>query len=303
MKKAIKESGQLGLFDLPGPNQEQKQAPSHTEESQGSLVIATWNINSIRARLELVTQWLGVHQPDIVCLQETKVTDNLFPRETFARLGYQIASFGQRQYNGVALLSRIDITDIETGLGEEGESEARCVAATIGGLRIASVYVPNASSTTDPSFASKTAWLRKLMNWVKRSREAYDDILLCGDFNVAPMDSDVHAPSYWLYRTFIHPEVRSLLKEVASEGLIDLHRHINREAVAYTWWDYRNDAIARNEGMRIDHIYTTSALAACCDRVFVDVEARNASKPSDHAPVVARFDLRKKIAATHAPKK
>lgn len=286
------EPTQLGLpFESTSPRQQCHDRGPESGRNGESLVVATWNVNSIRARLELVVAWLKNVQPDVLCLQETKVSDELFPHEVFAQLGYQAAVHGQPRYNGVALLSRVGLAEVKTGLGEGQETEARIVAASTGGVRVASIYAPNAYSTTDSSFASKIDWLRRLAGYVRSLREEYRAFLLCGDFNVTPRDSDLHNATLWLYSTFVHPDGRNALRLVIAEGLMDLHLRVNGDAVAYTWWDYRHGAVSRNDGIRIDHIYASDLLAARCTEVFVDVGARRAEKPSDHAPIVARFKL------------
>jgi exodeoxyribonuclease III len=267
---------------------------AHGEEREPkdtSLIVATWNINSIRAHLELVVGWIKRTRPDVLCLQETKVSDDLFPHEVFSQLGYHIAIHGQQQRNGVAILSRVRLVNIHAGLGQDLEDQARAISASIMGIRVASIYAPNAYSIEDPSFASKMTWLRNLAGYVHGQREQHQHLLLCGDFNVAPRESDVHDSSLWLYRTFVHPDVRNALARVVADGLTDLHLKANGDVISYTWWDYRNDAVLQNKGLRIDHIYASDTLAACCTGVFVDVEARRSQKPSDHAPVVARFNL------------
>ena len=282
---------QLGLpFVSPPPLQQGGERCAQPSRDGGDLVVATWNVNSIRARLESVTGWLKAAEPDVLCLQETKVTDDLFPREAFAQLGYLSAVHGQQRSNGVAILSRVGLANVTASV-EQHETEARIVAASIMGVRVASIYAPNAYSTTDPSFASKVGWLRRFAKYVRSLREEYHDLLLCGDFNVAPREADVHDSSLWLYRTFVHPDVRNALEQIVAEGLTDLHLRVNGDTIAYTWWDYRNDAVSRNDGIRIDHIYASDTLAARCTNIFVDVEARQTEKPSDHAPVVSRFNL------------
>lgn len=255
------------------------------------FAVATWNVNSVRARLELLGQWLQAIQPDVVCLQETKVSDDQFPADEFARLGYRVAFHGQRRYNGVAILSRQALDRVQAGIGRGVESEARVLAASVRGIRVVNVYAPNAQSPTHETFTHKVQWLSQLARYVRKLREEYPQVLLCGDFNVAPRDADVHDRSVWLYQTFIHPDARAALKRVTTDHFIDLHVASKGNALSYTWWDYRGDAVVRNHGMRIDHVYATRQLAGRCTDVVVDLEARRAHRPSDHAPLVACFDL------------
>jgi exodeoxyribonuclease III len=270
----------------------------HECQKPEDFVVATWNVNSIRARLDLVVEWLKTTQPDVLCLQEIKVSDDLFPAWTFAQLGYHSVVHGQRRCNGVAILSRHGFSNISVGLPNDNETEARIVAASIQGLRVASIYAPNAYSITDPSFSMKLDWLGKLADYVHALRAEYGNLLLCGDFNVAPRDSDLHDPSLWLYSTFVHAAARNALRRIVDKGLMDLHMQVNRGTTVYTWWDYRNDAVSRNNGIRIDHVYATKELADRCIDGFVDVRARKAAKPSDHAPLVFRFKLRNQ---SHTP--
>jgi exodeoxyribonuclease III len=264
----------------------------HSEEAErDDFTIATWNVNSLRARFDLLKVWLQDRKPDIVFMQETKIDDHLFPHETFAKLGYHAATLGQSQYNGVAILSRFALTNVKTGFSEQ-DDQARVIAATIHGIRVASIYAPNAHSTTDTSFRFKLEWLEKLSNYAQKLRREYPLLLLAGDFNVSPLKSDVHDQSSWLYQTFIHPDVRYALKKVTSSDFVDLHVHTNGPVSAYTWWDYRNDAFSRNNGIRIDLLYANKALASYCTHVWVDRKFRGAKGSSDHAPVLARFDLR-----------
>lgn len=198
--------------------------PTNRDTSTG-LIIATWNVNSIRARLELVLGWLGREKPDVVFLQETKVTDDMFPIESFKRLGYEVVCFGQRQYNGVAILSRISIAEPSFGLTIASDQEARTIAATIFGIRMVNVYAPNAVSTADARFLRKVQWLKSLAEYMKRQQDRYQELVLCGDFNVIPFDFDAHDVSFWLYRTFVHADVRNALSNVTRQGLVDLHIH------------------------------------------------------------------------------
>lgn len=285
-------SVQLGL------ELESEFVPSQLGEKGGAsasnrqtFVVATWNVNSVRARLHLLLEWLAANQPDVLCLQETKVSDDQFPAEAFARLGYRAAVHGQQRQNGVAILSQRSLDGVQMGFGQGPEAEARVLAATVRGIRVVTVYAPNAQSLSHPSFRHKVEWLLRLAQYVRQVSGGHSHLLLCGDFNVAPRDVDVDDPSMWLYQTFVHPDARAALRQITGESLTDVYLAEKGGAIGYTWFDYRTDAVLANRGMRIDHLYATRALAKLCTRVLVDVEARRANKPSDHAPVLAHFNL------------
>jgi exodeoxyribonuclease III len=279
---------QLPLFLEPtAPDAGVEKASSLSSQNRDHLLIATWNVNSIRTRLGLVTDWLRSITPDVLCLQETRVADNAFPHAAFGEIGYKVITNGEASRNGVAIVSRHPMRDVERGLGDLEESETRAIAATIEGMRIVNVYVPNAHSTTDPRFPFKVMWLKRLARYLASVRRQHSEVLLCGDFNVTPRESDVHDSSLWLYRTFVNPEVRKALSEVVAQGVIDLHLLLNPDQIAYTWWDYRQDAFSRGNGLRIDHIYATERTAKRCIQVHTHTGPRAAEKPSDHAPVLA----------------
>lgn len=275
-------SAQLGLDLEPAP-------AIKPRESGNEVVAATWNVNSIRARIELVNDWIKRNAPDIVCLQETKVTDDLFPSDVFSRLGFHVATKGEKGRNGVAILSRFPMQSVSFGIGVENEDEARAVSVLIGSVRVVCIYAPNAYSTPDQSFVRKLAWLRQLGLYLRREREQYEHLLVCGDFNVTPRDVDLHDPSLWMYQTFVHPEARAALDATVA-GLVDLHRRLNDNTSGFTWWDYRNNALSQNHGIRIDHFYASEALASNCVQMWVDMDARRAKNASDHAPVLSRFN-------------
>lgn len=266
--------------------------PAELDREHGNeIIVATWNVNSVRAHIELIEAWLKRTGPDLVCLQETKVIDALFPFEVFSQLGYHVVVRGQGAHNGVAILSRFPLHSVTIDIGSgAANDEARVIAACIGDVRVVCVYAPNAYSVSAESFQRKLAWLRDLSSYLRGQRDLYRCLLVCGDFNVTPGDADLHDSSLWIYKTFVHPDARRALSDL-SEGLVDLHRRMNGDSRGFTWWDYRKDALAQNHGIRIDHVYTSEALAANCVEVHVDQEARRATKPSDHAPVVGRFNL------------
>jgi exodeoxyribonuclease III len=254
--------------------------------------LATWNVNSIRARLERVTAWLTQHRPDVLCMQETKIEDDAFPREPFEALGYQVATHGQRSWNGVAILSRTAIDDVQRGFDDGGdERQARLIAATTGGLRVVSAYVPNGERVGSDKYAFKLAWMSRMAAWAGRAALAEPRLALCGDFNVAPAEIDVAFPARWIDSVLFTPEVRVALEHVRSgAGLTDVVRRLHPDAPCLSWWDYRMLAFPKGNGLRIDHIFLTPALDALATAAGVDREARKGTQPSDHAPVWVELD-------------
>lgn len=255
------------------------------------LKIATWNVNSVRARLERLLGWLGREQPDIVCLQELKVTDADFPRAELEAAGWHAAVLGQKTYNGVAILARTAPLDVRTGLQDAGlDREARLIAARAGGIRVLSAYVPNGKVVGSDKWALKLDWLRRLRAHVADTYDPGEPLVLAGDFNVAPDDRDVARVLEWKDSVLCHEEVRALLREIAAWGLRDTIRLHHAGDGPYTWWDYRMLGFAKGNGLRIDHILATASLAARCTGAYVVRDERKGKQPSDHAPVVAVFD-------------
>lgn len=249
--------------------------------------LASWNVNSIRARYDLVVEWLREHSPDVLCLQETKVTDAEFPGETFQRLGYEVARAGQRTYNGVAILSRHPIEDVEVGLqGARPEDDKRLIAGTVRGIRILSAYVPNGKNLDSPSFAEKLTWLRELRRTLDARHSPDQELLLCGDFNIAREDRDVPDPERMRGQLFFSPEEHAALEHVLAFGLVDAFRKFEPAGEHYSWWDYRAGAFRRNRGLRIDYAFVTEPLAKRMATCWMDRAARAKEKPSDHVPVV-----------------
>lgn len=256
--------------------------------------VATWNVNSITARLPLVLQWLEKRRPDVLCLQEIKCVAAKFPTQNFEQLGYRSVVFGQPTYNGVAILYRQDLEAVESQLGFPGEIEdataaRRLVAATIGNVRIIDVYIPNGQSLESDKYIYKKEWLVKLRGYLDQTCKPDDLVLLCGDFNVAPNPIDVHDPASWEASVLFSPDIRQAMLEVKEWGFEDSFRVLNPETVAYSWWDYRQAAFRRNMGLRIDHIWLSEALMKFCREVTIDTEPRTWERPSDHTPVVAVF--------------
>jgi exodeoxyribonuclease-3 len=252
--------------------------------------IATWNVNSLRARLEVVVEWLRQGGADVVCLQETKVTDDAFPVAPLADLGYEMVFTGQKTYNGVAILSRFPIEHPVTTLPEApGEDEKRFIAATIQGIRVINVYVPNGQGVESPKFLYKLAWFDRLRTFLATTHTPADGLVLCGDFNVAPEARDVYDPEKLDGEILFHVDERAAFSRLLEWGLHDTLRLHHDEAGLYSWWDYRAAAFRRNLGLRIDHILATLPMATRCTTVTLERELRRLPKPSDHIPVVATF--------------
>jgi exodeoxyribonuclease III len=248
--------------------------------------LATWNVNSLTARLPRVTGWIGEHQPDVLCLQETKQADAKFPAGAFSDLGYESAHHGDGRWNGVAVLSRIGLSDPVRGLGAaEDENGCRIIAATCGGVRVHSVYVPNGRSLDSEHYGIKLAWLARLRAVLDETCRAGDPVAVCGDFNVAPDDGDVWDPAHFVGMTHVSEPERAALRQVEAWGLQDVFRRFNEPGV-FSWWDYRGGDFHQGRGMRIDLILLSQDLAARAMAAFVDRDARKGEKPSDHAPVV-----------------
>jgi exodeoxyribonuclease-3 len=252
--------------------------------------IATWNVNSVRARLDRLLPWLVEQKPEVVCLQETKCVDEQFPREPIEELGYEIASYGQKTYNGVAILSRVGIEDVSLGFPGDGE-EARAISAVVGGdTMVQNLYVVNGQEVGAPRYADKLAWLSSLAEHVRGSFPMDEKVVLCGDFNVTFDDRDIYDPERWRERILCSTPEREALGEVLGCGLTDALRAHHEEAGIYTWWDFRTFGFKKGNGLRIDHFLVSPPALSCCSAVEVDLEARGGKKPSDHAPVIATFD-------------
>ncbi len=257
------------------------------------MKITTWNVNSLRTRPNRLRQFLETEAPDVLCLQETKVEDASFPRETFDELGYQVEFFGEKTYNGVAIAARQSIESVQRAFPtDETDCQRRLIAATVGGVRVVNVYVPNGSSVDSPKFAFKLEWLGQLRQWLASEHDAGQPLALCGDFNIAPDDRDVWAPDKWRGNVLFHPDEHAALKEFQDWGLHDAFRLHHEEGGLYSWWDYRGGAFRFNHGLRIDLILVTKPLADRCTGVSIHRDTRkvlDGEKPSDHAAVSAVF--------------
>jgi len=256
--------------------------------------IVTWNINSIKSRLQHVLDWSAANEPDVLCLQETKVPDDKFPYLKLMDAGFEHALFhGGRAYNGVAILSRHPLTDIQKNFpGDDGDVQQRLLAATVNGIRVINVYVPHGTHIGTPKFEYKLEWLSFLRRYLDEYYESDEDILLCGDFNITPHEMDLWNTSIWRNKLHFTKPERDALLEVKRWGFIDVFRQLNPDLREYSWWGvFHPHMFSHNKGMRLDHIWATEPLADLCSDCWVDKEPRGWDKPSDHAPVVAEFSV------------
>jgi exodeoxyribonuclease-3 len=257
--------------------------------------LATWNVNSLKTRLERVLAWTERHQPDILCLQETKLTDQAIPALDFKALGYEIASHGSGQWNGVAIASRIGLEEVTAGIpAADGWTDdgGRFLAATCGGTRVASIYVPNGRMVDSEFYLAKLDWLEHLARWVDDTDPA-TELAICGDYNVAPEDADVWDPAAVHGATHVSPKERAAVARLREWGMVDIVRQFHPEPGFFTWWDYRAGNFHKNFGMRIDHVYVSPKLAQRAVAAERDRDARKPSTypgvPSDHAPLIVDF--------------
>ena len=254
------------------------------------MKIATWNVNSILARLPLVTRWLEAAQPDVLCIQETKCTDDKFPSLELKAIGYECVVFGQQSYNGVAILSRSGAANVQRGFpDDEPASQTRLLAVDIAGVRIVNVYIPNGQMVGSEKYQFKLEWLKRLREFLDASYDHSTPVLLCGDFNVAPEERDVHDPRLWQNRILFSEPEKAALQNVKDWGFTDTFRLHTEEGGHYSWWDYRAGGFRRNLGLRIDHVWVSAPLAARSQTTVIDKGPRGWERPSDHAPVVAEF--------------
>jgi exodeoxyribonuclease-3 len=251
--------------------------------------VVTWNVNSLRARLERVEAWLGEVQPDVLCMQETKLADDAFPALTFEALGYECAHHGQGQWNGVAILSKVGLDDVVANFadGVDPDPDARIVTATCGGVRISCCYVPNGRSLDDDHYQYKLSWLDRLLEHLGRDTSPSDDVIVTGDFNIAPEDRDVYDMAKFQDATHVSQAERDRLAAIAGWGLTDLFRRYHPDADSvYSWWDYRAGDFHQGRGLRIDLVLGSASVAERCEWSAIDRNARKGKSPSDHAPVI-----------------
>jgi exodeoxyribonuclease-3 len=253
--------------------------------------LATWNVNSLRVRLPQMRDWLAANPVDAIVLQETKLPDGDFPATDLAASGWNSAFSGQRTYNGVAILTREPATDVVAGMPNFDDEQRRVLAATVRGVRVIGVYVPNGQTVGSEKYAYKLRWFTALRDYVAAERARYPDLVVLGDYNVAPEDRDVHDPKAWEGSVHVSPPERAALQSVIDTGLSDCFRQFEQPDKTYSWWDYRMMCFRRNAGLRIDLILASQALSQKCGACHIDKTPRRLERPSDHAPVVATFDI------------
>jgi exodeoxyribonuclease III len=263
------------------------------------MQIATWNVNSIRTRLDIVTNWLREHPVDILCVQETKTIDTQFPIAAIEACGYHVYISGQKSYNGVAMLSKQPLTDVSSGFGGgltpesigDLDEQKRVIAGSLDGIRVVNLYVPNGNMLGSDKYAYKLRWLEVLGKYLKTIIESgQQSICVCGDFNIALEDIDIHSKTGSADRVMATPAERELLRQsVLDLGFRDSFRKFTSEGGHFSWWDYRQQGFERNRGWRIDHLYLTTDLFDRATSCTIDIEARKLVQPSDHAPVIVEF--------------
>ncbi|MFO1330457.1 MAG: exodeoxyribonuclease III [Rubrivivax sp.] len=253
------------------------------------MKLATWNVNSLSVRLPQVLDWLAAQAPDVLVLQETKLTDDKFPHAELAAAGWRAAWFGQKTYNGVALLSRDDALDVVRNIPGHDDAQARVIAGTVAGVRTIGAYFPNGQEPDSDKFAYKLRWLDALHDWVAAELAAHPQLVLMGDFNIAPEDRDVYDPVAWAGQIHCTPEERAQFQRLLALGLADAFRLFEQPPKSWSWWDYRNLAFRKNQGLRIDHILVSPALKGRVSACSIDKAPRRNERPSDHAPVVVEI--------------
>lgn len=255
------------------------------------MKIATWNVNSLRVRLPQVLSWLESATPDILALQETKCPDEEFCLAELNKAGYEVAYTGQRTYNGVAILSREKPTEILTDLPGIEDPQRRILAVTVGQYRIINLYVPNGESIISDKYRYKLSWLENITHFLKEESARYPNIVVLGDFNIAPHNVDVHNPQTWIGRILFSEPERAAFQTILNAGFDDCFRLFEQPEKSFTWWDYRMNAFKRNMGLRIDHILASKSLSPYCRECIIDKTPRGLERPSDHTPVMAEFVL------------
>jgi len=254
------------------------------------MKIATWNVNSLRVRLDHVRDWLESERPDVLAMQETKTPDEEFPSADFSALGYHAAFAGQPTYNGVALVAREPLAETIRDLGGFEDPSRRVLGATVAGTRVLNLYVPNGQRVDSDKYRYKLRWLEALRDHLAQELDAHERVVVLGDFNIAPEDRDVHDPAAWAGKVLCSEPERVALRRVIDLGLVDVFRKFDQPEGSFSWWDYRAGAFRRNRGLRIDLILTSTVLGGACTACRVDRVPRGLERPSDHAPVIAEFE-------------
>ena len=251
------------------------------------MKIATWNVNSLKVRLPHLLDWLAAQQPDALCLQELKLEDAKFPLAEIEAAGYRAAFAGQKTYNGVALLARQEITEVQINLPNFPDEQKRLIAGCIGDVRVISAYMPNGQEVGSDKYAYKLNWLAALADWLEGELARYPKLALCGDYNIAPDDRDVHDPAAWAGKILCSEPERAAFQRFLDLGLSDSFRRFEQPEKTFSWWDYRMLGFQKNLGLRIDHVLLSAPLAATCSAAGIDRAPRKLERPSDHAPAWA----------------
>ncbi len=253
------------------------------------MKIASWNVNSLKVRLPHLLDWLAAAKPDVLCLQELKLEDHNFPRTEIEAAGYHVAFSGQKTYNGVALLARSPIDDVLIGNPQFPDEQKRLITGTIDGVRVIGAYMPNGQAVGSDKFDYKLRWLEALTAWLEQELAAHPKLALCGDYNIAPDDRDVHDPARWAGQILCSEPERSAFQRLLGLGLADSFRLFEQPEKTFSWWDYRMLGFQKNQGLRIDHILLSNPLADRCTAAGIDRAPRKLERPSDHAPVWAEL--------------
>lgn len=252
--------------------------------------LASWNVNSLRVRLPHLLDWLNTHQPDILGIQETKSQDKDFPIDALKTAGYHVVFSGQKTYNGVATLSKHPIDEPVQHIPFLDDPQRRFLATTIDDIRFINVYVPNGSDLDSEKYAYKLNWLDKLKQYIKQQLRRYENVVMVGDFNIAPDERDVHDPVFWKDRILVSQPERAALQQLLDLGLHDSFRLFPQETSLFSWWDYRAAGFRRNHGLRIDLILVSDALKHRCEKSYIDIAPRKLERPSDHTPVICEIN-------------
>jgi exodeoxyribonuclease-3 len=256
------------------------------------MQIATWNVNSLKVRLDQVINWMALHpNVGVLCLQETKTEDMNFPTAVFDTAGFHVAFAGQKTYNGVALISRYPLYDIHINIPNFVDEQKRVISATCEGIRIICAYIPNGQSVESDKYQYKLTWLQAFTSWLKEELARYPKLAVLGDYNIAPADRDVYDPAKWVGDVLVSPAEREAFQALLGLGLVDSFHLFTQTENIFSWWDYRKFAFRRNAGLRIDHILLSSALAPHCIACEIDKLPRAHDRPSDHTPVIATLSL------------
>ncbi len=253
------------------------------------MKLATWNVNSLNVRLPHVLDWLAANQPDVLCLQETKLEDGKFPVAAVEDAGYRVVFSGQKTYNGVAIISKQDGADAIAAIPGFEDEQKRILALTLGNVRVVCAYIPNGQAVDSDKYHYKLRWLKAMTDWLQEELARYPKLALLGDYNIAPEDRDCHDPAAWVGQVLVSEPEREAFRKLQSLGLQDAFRLFEQEEKSFSWWDYRMMGFRRNLGMRIDHILLTPELASRCKACWIDKAPRKLERPSDHTPVVAEI--------------